>query len=163
MTLEWTQRVIKGTATRGCWIYSSAYCCPRWLPWQSAPWWWDPWSWCRWWWAPWWRAASRRRGWSTTRGRTPRRNQVIWFLSKPSAFSKSLLQFADFQTSRILLDSFLSNLLTDDVGTVFTQMSSSVWDVLAIKYNPQHWRTLVKCFDTESVPLPEFSFKSKSW
>ena len=49
-----------------------------------------------------------------------------------------LLQFADFQTSRILLDSFPSNLLTDDVGTVFTQMSSSVWDVLAIEYHPQH-------------------------
>ena len=47
-----------------------------------------------------------------------------------------LLQFADFQTSRILSDSFPSNLLTDDVGTVFTQMSLSVWDVLAIEYHP---------------------------
>ena len=32
------------------------------------------------------------------------------------------IQFADFQASRILLDSFPSNPLTDDTGTVFTQM-----------------------------------------
>ena len=70
-----------------------------------------------------------------------------------------------FQTSQILLDSFPSNLLTDDVGTVFTQMSLSVWDVLAIEYHPVYSTEglSLNALTPSLPPLPEFSFKSKSW
>ena len=75
------------------------------------------------------------------------------------------IQFADFQTSPILSDSFLSHPLTDDVRTVFTQMSLSVWDVLAIEYHPVYSTEglSLNALTPSLFPLPEFSFKSKSW